>query len=73
MEICKHNQECGGCIYQGIEYEKQREMKGKEVLRLLEKKGIQPEEFGGIQVAYRLPLPKMLAPAAGKKEVAANL
>ena len=54
MEICKHNQECGGCIYQGIEYEKQREMKGKEVLRLLEKKGIQPEEFGGIQGSPQL-------------------
>ena len=54
MDICKHNNECGGCIYQGIEYEKQREMKGKEVLRLLEKKGIQPEEFGGIQGSPQL-------------------
>ena len=36
MEICKHAGECGGCLYQGVEYDEQRDMKGKEVLRLLE-------------------------------------
>lgn len=54
MEICKHAKECGGCLYQGIDYEQQRTMKGKEVLRLLEKKGIQPEVFGGIEGSPQL-------------------
>ncbi|QAT42739.1 23S rRNA (uracil(1939)-C(5))-methyltransferase RlmD [Aminipila luticellarii] len=58
MEICKHDQFCGGCIHQGIPYEKQVEMKGREVLRLLEDKGIKYEKFLGIegspkQYAYR--------------------
>lgn len=54
MDICKHTKECGGCLYQGIDYEQQRTMKGKEVLRLLEKKGIQPEVFGGIEGSPQL-------------------
>jgi len=54
LDICKHAGECGGCIYQGIEYEQQRMMKGKEVLRLLEKKGILVEEFGGIEGSPQL-------------------
>ena len=54
MEICKHAGECGGCLYQGVEYDEQRDMKGKEVLRLLEKRGISVEEFGGIQGSPQL-------------------
>lgn len=58
MEICKHDQFCGGCIHQGIPYEKQVEMKGKEVIRLLDAKEVDCEKFLGIegspkQYAYR--------------------
>jgi 23S rRNA (uracil-5-)-methyltransferase RumA len=58
MEICKHNDFCGGCIHQGIPYEKQVEMKGKEVLRLLADKKIVCEKNMGVvgspkQYGYR--------------------
>lgn len=58
MEICKHDQFCGGCIHQGITYEKQVEMKGKEVIRLLDEKDVDCEKLLGIegspkQYAYR--------------------
>lgn len=58
MEICKHDQFCGGCIHQGIPYEKQVEMKGKEVIRLLDAKDVVYDKFLGIegspkQYAYR--------------------
>ncbi|QIB69292.1 23S rRNA (uracil(1939)-C(5))-methyltransferase RlmD [Aminipila butyrica] len=58
MEVCKHDEFCGGCIHQGIPYDKQVEMKGREVLRLLEAKGIPADRFLGIegspkQYAYR--------------------
>lgn len=49
MEICKHNADCGGCIYQGIEYQEQMNMKAKEVVRLLEAKNAMPEKFLGIE------------------------
>ncbi len=49
MEICKHDEHCGGCIYQGIPYQQQVEMKGKEVLRLLEEKKIQYDHYHGIE------------------------
>lgn len=54
MEICKHAGDCGGCLYQGIDYDEQRTMKGKEVLRLLESKGLVPEDFGGIEGSPQL-------------------
>ncbi|MFV0516401.1 MAG: 23S rRNA (uracil(1939)-C(5))-methyltransferase RlmD, partial [Aminipila sp.] len=58
MEICKHDEFCGGCIHQGIPYEKQVEMKGKEVIKLLNNKNVEYEKFMGIegspkQYAYR--------------------
>ncbi|MBN7772657.1 23S rRNA (uracil(1939)-C(5))-methyltransferase RlmD [Clostridium aminobutyricum] len=58
MEICKHNDYCGGCIHQGIPYEKQVEMKGREVLKLLTDKKIVCKNNLGIvgspkQYAYR--------------------
>lgn len=58
MEICKHDEFCGGCIHQGIPYKKQVEMKGKEVIRLLDAKDVVCEKFLGIegspkQYAYR--------------------
>jgi len=43
MEICKHSEFCGGCIYQGIPYESQIDIKNNEVQRLLEKSEIVPE------------------------------
>ncbi len=49
MEICKHNDVCGGCIYQEIPYEEQMTMKAREVVRLLENKGVRPERFLGVE------------------------
>ncbi len=43
MDICKHSEFCGGCIYQGIPYESQIDIKNNEVQRLLEKSEIVPE------------------------------
>jgi len=58
MEICKHNEGCGGCIYQEIPYQEQIILKGKEVLRLLDEKKIIYEKYLGIEgspkrTAYR--------------------
>ena len=58
MEICKHNESCGGCIYQEIPYQDQIVLKGKEVLRLLDEKKISYEKYLGIEgspkrTAYR--------------------
>lgn len=58
MEICQHNGSCGGCMYQGIPYQEQLELKCKEVIRLLDEKKIKPRKFLGIegsprQSAYR--------------------
>ncbi|MDD2483413.1 MAG: 23S rRNA (uracil(1939)-C(5))-methyltransferase RlmD [Eubacteriales bacterium] len=56
--VCKHKDDCGGCLYQGIPYFKQVEMKEKEVLRLLDEKKILVGEYLGIvpsprELAYR--------------------
>lgn len=58
MEICKHNENCGGCLYQELPYQEQIILKGKEVLRLLDEKKINYEKYLGIegspkQYAYR--------------------
>jgi 23S rRNA (uracil1939-C5)-methyltransferase len=58
LEKCKHSSDCGGCIYQGIGYQEQLQMKAKEVLRLLKEKEVTYERFLGIegspkQFAYR--------------------
>jgi len=58
MEICRHNESCGGCIYQGMPYQDQIILKGKEVLRLLDEKGIIYGKYLGIEgspkrTAYR--------------------
>lgn len=58
MEICKHNENCGGCIYQGMPYQDQIILKGKDVMRLLEEKKIAYEKYMGIEgspkrTAYR--------------------
>lgn len=49
MEICKHNEFCGGCLYQGVPYEEQLNIKEQEVLGLLEKKEIHCGEILPIQ------------------------
>lgn len=43
MDICKHDQFCGGCIYQGTAYEEQLKIKEEEVLKLLADKGVSPK------------------------------
>ena len=30
MDVCKHDEFCGGCIYQGISYEEQLKIKENE-------------------------------------------
>ncbi len=45
MEICKHNEFCGGCLYQGVPYEEQLKIKENEVFQLLEKKEIHCDEI----------------------------
>ena len=49
MDICKHSEGCGGCIYQGIPYKEQIILKRKEVLRLLQEKDISFEKYLGIE------------------------
>ncbi|MDD4565195.1 MAG: 23S rRNA (uracil(1939)-C(5))-methyltransferase RlmD [Eubacteriales bacterium] len=49
MDICKHSESCGGCIYQGVPYQEQIILKGREVLRLLEEKNIPYEKYLGIE------------------------
>lgn len=49
MEICKHNEFCGGCLYQETPYDEQLKIKEQEVLNLLAKKDIQPDELLPIQ------------------------
>ena len=45
MNICKHNDFCGGCIYQGMDYGQQLRIKEDEVLRLMAEKGVTWEEI----------------------------
>ncbi|MEG2528620.1 MAG: 23S rRNA (uracil(1939)-C(5))-methyltransferase RlmD [Anaerovoracaceae bacterium] len=56
MDICKHNEFCGGCIYQGIPYEQQLKAKNSEVLNLFRAKSIEPlvyDEIEGCPNQYR--------------------
>ena len=36
LEKCKHSNDCGGCIYQGVPYQEQLQHKAKLVIGLLE-------------------------------------
>ena len=49
IELCPHSQFCGGCIHQGVPYQKQLAAKEAEVLRLLEAKGVKPEKIDTIE------------------------
>lgn len=58
VERCVHSDVCGGCIYQGVPYQEQLEMKAKAALRLLDEKNVTYQRFLGIegspyQKAYR--------------------
>ena len=46
---CPHDEFCGGCIYQGLEYRKQLEIKEGEVHSLFSKEGISPDIFDRIE------------------------
>ena len=48
-ELCPHREFCGGCIHQGTAYSEQLKEKEKEVLRLLEAKGVTPEKIDPIE------------------------
>ena len=49
MDICKDNEFCGGCLYQGISYEEQLKIKDKEVRDLLAKKKVDLDCYLGIE------------------------
>ena len=49
MDICIHDEFCGGCIHQGIDYEKQLEDKEKEIHRLLDSKKLKIDKIDSIQ------------------------
>ena len=49
MDICKHNEFCGGCIYQEHDYPAQLKIKEQEVLSLLEKKEVSVEKIDTIE------------------------
>ena len=53
MEVCKHNEFCGGCIYQQYDYEEQLRIKEKEVMELLCRKEVIPDTVGSIQGSPR--------------------
>lgn len=46
---CPHDEFCGGCVYQGLEYRKQLEIKEGEVHSLFSKEGISPDIFDRIE------------------------
>ena len=48
-ELCHHREFCGGCIHQGTAYSEQLKEKEKEVLRLLQDKGVTPEKIDPIE------------------------
>ncbi|MDD7601223.1 MAG: 23S rRNA (uracil(1939)-C(5))-methyltransferase RlmD [Firmicutes bacterium] len=47
--ICPHSDFCGGCIHQGVPYEKQLSEKEKEVRRLLEANQVMPDRIDPIE------------------------
>ena len=58
MDICPHDEFCGGCIYQGMSYEEQLKTKETDVQFLLKKNNVIPDRVDAIegcpsQYAYR--------------------
>lgn len=51
MEICKHDEMCGGCIYQGVSYEEQLKIKEEQVKQYMLENGIKAEHFESIEGA----------------------
>ncbi len=49
MDLCEHRADCGGCIYQGIPYTEQLQLKAKEVLRHFKDNLVTYERFLGIE------------------------
>jgi len=49
LDLCEHRADCGGCIYQGIPYTDQLELKAKEVLRHFKENQVSYERFLGIE------------------------
>ena len=49
FKICEHDEFCGGCVHQGVPYEKQLASKEEEVRRLFAEKNIVPEVFDVIE------------------------
>lgn len=49
MNICKDNDFCGGCIYQGVDYDEQLKIKENEVRELLEKRKVKYGSFNEIE------------------------
>lgn len=49
MDLCVHRDECGGCIYQGIAYEEQLQLKAKDVLRHFSENLVPFDSFLGIE------------------------
>ncbi|GAT97649.1 RNA methyltransferase putative [Entamoeba histolytica] len=49
-DICKHNKECGGCLYQSMGYQHQLEMKKTQVLQMINKE-IKDYQFDGIKAS----------------------
>ncbi len=48
MELCKHTEWCGGCLYQGMPYEEQLHLKELEIKKLLEENNIVTKVFASI-------------------------
>lgn len=49
MDICKHNDFCGGCKYQELSYSEQLKLKQEEVKELLKVDRVNPEVFADIE------------------------
>lgn len=49
MNICKHDEYCGGRIYQGVPYEEQLKIKENQVIQLLKDKDAQVLKMDGIE------------------------
>ena len=49
MDLCEHQPDCGGCIYQEIPYKEQLQLKAKEVMRNFADNLVTYERFLGIE------------------------